>query len=191
MAVLAALDLSLATTAPIPRGSDHDPERRDYAVTFTDLVAKKDFEFAIKMLTDYASASLKAGRPLLQSSPQLKDPNGLRHWRESPTTLHTASTKPPRPGPDTSGPSKSHGCQPSPTGASANAAWPQHAHRRTRQRHLRHRAPPAQNHAVDAVDLAFNKYVEHSIPLAATRNNTRAGEGSPTRRRGRQPELIL
>lgn len=74
MAVLAALGLSLTTTTLIPRGSDHDPERRDYAATFTDLLAKKDFEFAIKMLADYASASLKAGRPLLQRSPQLKEP---------------------------------------------------------------------------------------------------------------------
>lgn len=74
MAVLAALGLSLSTTAPIPRGREHDPERRDYAATFTDLLAKKDFEFAIKMLADYASASLKAGRPLLQRSPQIKDP---------------------------------------------------------------------------------------------------------------------
>lgn len=74
MAVLAALGLSLSTTTPIPRGREHDPERRDYAATFTDLLAKKDFEFAIKMLADYASASLKAGRPLLQRSPKLKDP---------------------------------------------------------------------------------------------------------------------
>jgi hypothetical protein len=34
------------------------------------------YEFAIKMLADYASASLKAGRPLLQRSPRLKEP----HW---------------------------------------------------------------------------------------------------------------
>ena len=73
MAVFAALGLSLATATPIPRGKDHDPQRRDYATTFTDLLARKDFEFAIKMLADYASASLKAGRPLLQRSPQLKD----------------------------------------------------------------------------------------------------------------------
>ena len=73
MAVLAALRLSLSTT-PIPRCGQHDPERRDYAAAFTDLLAKKDFEFAIKMLADYATASLKAGRPLLQSSPQLNDP---------------------------------------------------------------------------------------------------------------------
>lgn len=76
MAVLTALGLSLSATTPIPRGSQHDPERRDYAATFTDLLAKKDFEFAIKMLADYASASLSAGRPLLQRSPRLKDP----HW---------------------------------------------------------------------------------------------------------------
>ena len=74
MAVLAALGLSLATATPIPRGSDHDPERRDYAATFAHLLATNDFEFAIKMLADYASASIKAGRPLLQRSPQLKDP---------------------------------------------------------------------------------------------------------------------
>lgn len=76
MAVLTALGLSLSTTTPIPRGSEHDPVRRDYAATFTDLLAKKDFEFAIKMLADYASASLKAGRPLLQRSPRIRDP----HW---------------------------------------------------------------------------------------------------------------
>ncbi|WP_227878289.1 helix-turn-helix domain-containing protein [Arthrobacter dokdonensis] len=74
MEVFAALGLSLATATPIPRGSDHDPERRDYAATFADLLANRDFEFAIKMLADYASASLKAGKPLLQRSPQLKDP---------------------------------------------------------------------------------------------------------------------
>jgi len=73
MTVLKALGLSLAATIPLPRGSDHDPVRRDYAATFTKLLAKKDFEFAINMLADYASASLKAGRPLLQRSPQLKD----------------------------------------------------------------------------------------------------------------------
>lgn len=76
MAVLAALGISLSTTTPIPRGTQHDPVRRDYAATFAALLAKKDFEFAIKMLADYASASLIAGRPLLQRSPRLKDP----HW---------------------------------------------------------------------------------------------------------------
>ncbi|WP_196810877.1 helix-turn-helix domain-containing protein [Arthrobacter sp. 35W] len=48
MAVPAALGLSLSTTTPVRRGSEHDPERRDYAATFTDLLAKKDFEFAIR-----------------------------------------------------------------------------------------------------------------------------------------------
>ena len=72
-AVLAALGLSLATTTSIPLGSDHDPERRDYAATVMELLTTNDFEFAIKMLADYASASLKEGRPLLQRSPQLKD----------------------------------------------------------------------------------------------------------------------
>jgi y4mF family transcriptional regulator len=76
LAVLAALGLSLEATDPIPGGSDHDPARRDYAQTFTELIANRDFEFAIKMLADYATASLKAGRPLLQRSPHLRDP----HW---------------------------------------------------------------------------------------------------------------
>ncbi len=76
LAVLTALGLSLEATDLIPRGSDHDPARRDYAQTFTELIATRDFEFAIKMLADYATASLKAGRPLLQRSPRLKDP----HW---------------------------------------------------------------------------------------------------------------
>lgn len=76
MAVTAALGLSLAATDPIPRGRDYDPARRDYAETFARLIAERDFEFAIKMLADYATASLKAGRPLLQRSPRLKDP----HW---------------------------------------------------------------------------------------------------------------
>jgi y4mF family transcriptional regulator len=76
LAVTAALGLSLAATDPIPHGSDHDPARRDYAATFTRLIAERDFEFAIKMLADYATASLTAGRPLLQRSPRLKDP----HW---------------------------------------------------------------------------------------------------------------
>jgi hypothetical protein len=58
----------------MPHGRDYDPERRDFAAAFTDLLAKKDFEFTIKMLADYASASLKAGRPLLQRNPQLNDP---------------------------------------------------------------------------------------------------------------------
>jgi y4mF family transcriptional regulator len=74
MAVLAALGLSLTAATSLPHGSEHDPDRRDYAATFTDLLARKDFEFAIKMLADYASASLKAGKPLLQRSPRLKDP---------------------------------------------------------------------------------------------------------------------
>jgi y4mF family transcriptional regulator len=76
LAVTAALGLSLAVTDPIPHGSDHDPARRDYAATFTRLIAERDFEFAIKMLADYANASLTAGTPLLQRSPRLKDP----HW---------------------------------------------------------------------------------------------------------------
>ncbi|MEW1821670.1 type II toxin-antitoxin system Y4mF family antitoxin [Arthrobacter sp. NPDC080031] len=76
MAVLHTLGLSLTASAPMPRGSDYDPARRDYAETFTQLIGARDFEFAIKMLADYATASLKAGRPLLQRSPRLKDP----HW---------------------------------------------------------------------------------------------------------------
>ncbi len=76
LAILAALGLSLEATDPIPRGSDHDPARRDYAQTFTQLIDSGDYEFAIKMLADYATASLKAGRPLLQRSPRLKEP----HW---------------------------------------------------------------------------------------------------------------
>ncbi|MGY2746976.1 helix-turn-helix domain-containing protein [Arthrobacter sp. UYCu723] len=76
MAVLHTLGLSLTATEPIPRGSDYDPARRDYAETFTQLIDSRDFEFAIKMLADYATASLKAGRPLLQRSPRLKEP----HW---------------------------------------------------------------------------------------------------------------
>ena len=76
LAVTAALGLSLAATDPIPRGSDFDPARRDYATTFRRLIDERDFEFAIKMLADYANASLTAGRPLLQRSPRLKDP----HW---------------------------------------------------------------------------------------------------------------
>ncbi|MHC6220587.1 helix-turn-helix domain-containing protein [Arthrobacter sp. MMS24-S77] len=76
MAVLHTLGLSLTASDPMPRGSDYDPARRDYAETFTQLIGSRDFEFAIKMLADYATASLKAGRPLLQRSPRLKDP----HW---------------------------------------------------------------------------------------------------------------
>jgi len=70
------LGLSLTATEPIPRGNEYDPARRDYAQTFTRLLAERDFEFAIKMLADYATASLQAGRPLLLRSPRLKDP----HW---------------------------------------------------------------------------------------------------------------
>ncbi|WP_437773677.1 helix-turn-helix domain-containing protein [Arthrobacter sp. KNU40] len=76
MAVLHALGLNLTATDPMPRGSDYDPARRDYAETFAQLIGSRDFEFAIKMLADYATASLNAGRPLLQRSPRLKDP----HW---------------------------------------------------------------------------------------------------------------
>lgn len=76
MAVLHTLGLSLTASDPMPRGSDYDPARRDYAETFTRLIDARDFELAIKMLADYATASLKAGRPLLQRSPRLKDP----HW---------------------------------------------------------------------------------------------------------------
>jgi len=74
LAVMATLGLTLAATDPIPRGTDFDPARRDYATTFTRLIAERDFEFAIKMLADYATASLTAGVPLLQRSPRLKDP---------------------------------------------------------------------------------------------------------------------
>ncbi|GAA3315709.1 helix-turn-helix transcriptional regulator [Arthrobacter ramosus] len=76
MAVLHTLGLSLTATHAIPGGSDYDPAQRDYAETFTQLINSRDFEFAIKMLADYATASLKAGRPLLQRSPRLKEP----HW---------------------------------------------------------------------------------------------------------------
>lgn len=74
LTVLATLGLSLSPNISIPRGSGYDPERRDYAAIFTDLLTKKDFEFGIKMLADYASASLKAGRPLLQRNPHINDP---------------------------------------------------------------------------------------------------------------------
>ena len=76
LAILAALGLSLTATEPIPRGNEYDPARRDYAQTFTQLIGSRDYEFAIKMLAEYAAASLKAGMPLLQRSPRLKDP----HW---------------------------------------------------------------------------------------------------------------
>ncbi|WP_284981613.1 helix-turn-helix domain-containing protein [Arthrobacter sp. efr-133-TYG-118] len=76
MAVLHTLGLSLTATDHFPRGRDYDPARRDYADTFAQLISSRDFEFAIKMLADYAAASLKAGRPLLRRSPRLKDP----HW---------------------------------------------------------------------------------------------------------------
>lgn len=76
LAVMAALGLSLAATDSIPHGRDFDPARRDYATTFRHLIDERDFKFAIKMLADYATASLTAGRPLLQRSPRLKDP----HW---------------------------------------------------------------------------------------------------------------
>lgn len=76
IAVLHTLGLSLTASDHMPRGSDYDPARRDYAETFAQLIGSRDFEFAIKMLADYATASLNAGRPLLQRSPRLKDP----HW---------------------------------------------------------------------------------------------------------------
>jgi y4mF family transcriptional regulator len=76
LAVMTALGLSVAATDSIPDGSEFDPARRDYATTFRRLIDERDFEFAIKMLADYANASLTAGRPLLQRSPRLKDP----HW---------------------------------------------------------------------------------------------------------------
>ncbi|MFE4194520.1 helix-turn-helix transcriptional regulator [Paenarthrobacter sp. NPDC056912] len=76
MAVFHAPGLSLTASDPMPRGSDYDPARRDYAATFTQLISSQDFELAIKMLADYATASLNAGKPLLQRSPRLNDP----HW---------------------------------------------------------------------------------------------------------------
>lgn len=76
IAVLHTLGLTLAATEPLPRGNDYDPERRDCAQTFSRLIQDRDFEFAIKMLADYATASRKAGRPLLQRSPRLNEP----HW---------------------------------------------------------------------------------------------------------------
>jgi len=74
IAVIHTLGLSLTAADPIPCGSDYDPGRRDYAGTFTQLIGSRDFEFAIKMLAEYATASLKAGRPLLQRSPRLNEP---------------------------------------------------------------------------------------------------------------------
>jgi hypothetical protein len=47
--------------------------RQDNAQTFTRLIRDQDFEFAIKMLANYATASLKAGRPLLQGRPRLDE----------------------------------------------------------------------------------------------------------------------
>jgi y4mF family transcriptional regulator len=41
LAVTAALGLTLAATDPIPRGSDFDPARRDYAATFSRLIAER------------------------------------------------------------------------------------------------------------------------------------------------------
>lgn len=73
MAVMDALGLSLAATDNIPRGRAYDPARRDYAATFAELLAAEDYEFAIKMLADYATASLKAGRPLLHRNPRLQN----------------------------------------------------------------------------------------------------------------------
>jgi y4mF family transcriptional regulator len=73
LAVMAALGLTLAATDHMPRGRDFDPARRDYATTFRRLINERDFEFAIKMLADYATASLTAGVPLLQRSPRLRD----------------------------------------------------------------------------------------------------------------------
>src|SRR6476620_3068695 len=46
LAILAALGLTLTATDPIPRGGDLDPARRDYATTFTRLIAEREFEFA-------------------------------------------------------------------------------------------------------------------------------------------------
>ncbi|WP_442542517.1 hypothetical protein ACSBOX_11235 [Arthrobacter sp. KN11-1C] len=88
----------------MPRGSDYDPARRDYAETFAQLIGSRDFEFAIKMLADYATASLKAGRPPLQRSPRLKDPywsaalagitNYTAHWLGQPAPSWTRRIKP-------------------------------------------------------------------------------------------------
>ena len=114
MAVLAALGLSLAATDPLARGSDHDPTRRDYAATFSRLIAQQDFEFAIKMLADYASASIAAGIPLLQSNPRLRDP----HWTAALAgiTLYAAHRLG-QPAPSwarRTNPCRSRGCRPSP-----------------------------------------------------------------------------
>jgi y4mF family transcriptional regulator len=104
MAVLKALGLSLAAATPIPHGSDHDAELRDYAAAFTDLLARKGFEFAIKMIADYASTSMKARRPLLQRSRQLKDhqwpaalagiTNYTAHRRNRPASKWTKRIQP-------------------------------------------------------------------------------------------------
>lgn len=120
LAILAALGLSIEATDPLPRGSAHDPARRDYAQTFTQLISSRDYEFAIRMLAEYATASLKAGRPLLQRNPGSRTHTGPQPWPASPTTPHTGSASPHRPGPDTSNHSTQHGCPPSPTGASAD-----------------------------------------------------------------------
>lgn len=76
LAVLHALRLSLTAVDSVTAGRDNNPVLRDYASTFTRLIDAQDFEFAIKMLSEYATASLKIGRPLLQKNPGLAD----LHW---------------------------------------------------------------------------------------------------------------
>jgi len=48
-----------------------NPSTRDYAGSFAELLRKEDYEFSLKQLSEYVTASLVVGRPLLDRKPAL------------------------------------------------------------------------------------------------------------------------
>ncbi|WP_144662873.1 helix-turn-helix domain-containing protein [Paenarthrobacter nicotinovorans] len=82
--IFAALKMGLAaiqeTTPPdrvrlelglAQEGRSLDPRTRNYQQLFAELLRHKDYEFALKQLSEYVTASLAEGRPLLEQEPSL------------------------------------------------------------------------------------------------------------------------
>lgn len=62
--VMQALNLDIAA---------HDTETREFAEDFARTIREGDFHFAIRLMGEYASASLSAGRALMPVAPTLDD----------------------------------------------------------------------------------------------------------------------
>ncbi|MFF1831846.1 helix-turn-helix domain-containing protein [Paenarthrobacter sp. NPDC058040] len=81
--ILLALGLSLtarsaetenAARLQLRGADDLNPRTRDYEAIFGYLLKKQDYEFALKQLAEYVTASLAEEQPLLQNRPSLASP---------------------------------------------------------------------------------------------------------------------